>query len=942
MLKRAIPFLLAFMALRAQTPDCGSIQGQVLDQTSGAVAGAEVAIANDDTGLRRRQSTDAGGHFAFSGLPLTGRYHITFTKQGFATEEPDSLQLRANEVASVNVVLRPAGSHGEVQVFGTAEGIRSDSPQLEQRLDLSKIENTPVLGRKITSLPLLDSAVRPARGTGDLFLNNTLFVVNGAGRRQTPFVIDGSSGDDDWGRQSVFTNIPFAALQEFAVAPNSFSAEFGRSAGSVINIVTKSGTNAYHGDLIYDFRPGTLEASNPNSPRRTEDRLQQVSGVFSGPIVQDRTHFLIASEYNDQHRDSAITSALSPGIYMGEFQQALFLARLDHQLDSHNTLNAKINFDRFHDTNPSDAVGGNSLESAARIFRRRTYTAQLSDTTVVSAAAINELRLQFQLGSPITLFQPVTPSTQFARPGVSTEGESRVANLINHQYQILDTFSVNKGRHFVRFGADAIHSSSGGLGTEFGSGFLLGQFTFKTGIPASTPSSALTINDVARYTQSFGNANYNVSEWLWALFVQDNFRVSRNLTINLGLRYERQTFSDDRNNFSPRFGFAWNPFNDSKTVIRGGYGIYYSELRANLGAMFSQNGPEGVFTFTATPGQLGFPISLTPLVALPVGALIPARDLIIRPGERSYYSQFFDVSKLRFYPGKLLNPYTQQATFGFERELVSKWFLSADYVYQHTIRIDRTLDLNPPAPLVRTLPGQIRSSAAADATRAIVPVSGGYRRIQAVINDSSSLYNALQVNLNKRFSRYFSILASYTWSHTINTAETDSNSDPNDANFIGRAERASSLLDQRHRAALSGWWQLPHSFVIGTFTTLASGRPYNITTGVDNNGDSTNSDRPVINGSVIGRNTGKGTPLYDVGAFLQRQFRLSDRVTLNARAEIYNLLNHSNIVGRQGVYGNLASGLPDPTVSPALGQGLGGISNVEPGREFQFQLRLVF
>ncbi|MDQ2948573.1 MAG: carboxypeptidase regulatory-like domain-containing protein, partial [Acidobacteriota bacterium] len=432
---------LLMFVVRAQSPDTASIQGQVVDQSGGVVMAAEVTVSNTETGLRRRVTTDATGRFALAGLPLTGAYDLSFAKPGFAPEGPNALQLRAGETVSVNVVLRAAGSRSEIQVIGTAESIRSDSSQLELQLDLRKVENTPVLGRKITSLPLLDSAVRPARGTGDLFLNNTLFVVNGAGRRQTPFVIDGSTGDDDWGRQSIFTNIPIAALQELAVAANSFSAEFGRSAGSVVNVVTKSGTNAYHGDLIYDFRPGALEASSPNSPRRTEDRLQQWSGVFSGPLRQDRTHFLIASEYNNQHRDSAITSVLAPGIYTGEFQQALLLARVDHQLNSRNTLNAKVNFDRFHDTNPSDAVGGNSLASAARIFRRRTYTAQLSESTVVSPTALNELRLQFQLGSPITQFEPVALTSQIVRPGVSTEGESRAANLLNHQYQILDTFS---------------------------------------------------------------------------------------------------------------------------------------------------------------------------------------------------------------------------------------------------------------------------------------------------------------------------------------------------------------------------------------------------------------------------------------------------------------------------------------------------------------------
>jgi len=941
-LRFGVSLLLFSTLASSQTPNTAAIQGQVTDRSGGAVRSAQVAIRNNDTGAHRNALTDAAGRYSVAGLPLTGAYQISIAKPGFETAIPGPLLLRANEAATVNVTLEPEGIRAQVNVLGTADGVRQDSPQFETRLNLATVEHTPIPGRKFTTLPLLDSAVRPARGTGDLFLNNTLFVVNGAGRRQTPYVIDGSTGDDDWGRQSVFTNLPFAAIEEFTVAPNSFSAEFGRSAGGVINVVTKSGTNLFHGDLLYLFRPAALEASSPNSPLRTEDRLQQVSGAVSGPLAQDKTHFLVSSEYSNAHRDSAISSALGPGIYAGNFQQALLLVRLDHQWNRRNTLNAKTNFDRFFDTNPADAVGGNSLASAARVFHKRTYAAQLSDLTVVNAAVINELRLQFQLGSPITQFQPVNASTQLVRPGVSTEGESRSANLINRQYQALDTFSVTRGLHSLRLGGDAIHSSSGGQGTEFGSGYVLGQFTFKTGLPLSRPTSALTVADAARYTQSFGNANYNVSEWLWALFVQDTYRVAPGFTLNLGLRYERQTFTDDRNNFSPRAGFVYNLFGNRKTVLRGGYGIYYSELRANLGAQFSQSSPTGIFTFTAAPGQLGFPTSLAPLPALPAGAAVPPRDLIIRPGRRSFYNQFFPVSKLRFYPDKLLNPYTQQANLGVEREIAAQWFLSADYVYQHTIRIDRALDLNAPAPFVRTLPGQTRTGPAADLTRPITPVIGGYRRIQAVINDGSSLYNALQVRVHKRFGNKLSLLANYTWSHTINTAETDSNTDPNDANFIGRPERASSLLDQRHRAALSGWYQLPLGFNAGTFTTLASGRPFNITTGTDNNGDSTSSDRPVINGAVIGRNTGRGTPTYDAALFLEKEFRWGERVRLSARAEGSNILNHANVVLRQGVYGNLASGLPDPTVSPALGQGLSGIASVEPGRQFQFHLRMQF
>src|SRR5205085_4947366 len=420
------------------------------------------------------------------------------------------------------------------------------------------------------------------------------------------------------------------------------------------------------------------------------------------------------------------------------------------------------------------------LPSAGRKFSRRTYAAQVAETATLSPTMVNEARFQFMLGSPITQFTPFNPSPQFVRTGVSTEGESRSAVLINHQYQFADTLSLTHGTQNLKFGGDAIFSSSGGNGQEFGSGFVLGQFTFAGGAGCTNnntvcvPTSQLTIAQVARFTQSFGNANYNVREWLWSLFAQDNVRVRRDLTLNLGLRYERQTFTDDKNNFAPRVGFAYNLFGDEHTVLRASYGIYYSELRANLGAQFALAGPTGVFTFSAAPGQLGFPTSFAPLPAFPPGAVLPARDITIRPGRAAFYNQFgINTALLRGYPDKLLNPYTQQATFGGERELPWKFFLNVDYVYAHTIGIDRTEDLNAPPLFIPTAAKPTRSATEADALRPIRPVANGYRRILVVVNNGTSIYNGMQVNLNKRFSHNFSMLASYTWSHTINTVEPD-------------------------------------------------------------------------------------------------------------------------------------------------------------------------
>ena len=943
----------------AQTSDLAAIRGTVFDPTGAVIPGAAVRLINASTGLNRETMTSDDGSYSFSNLPLTGEYLLSVSKSGFTTTNKAKINLVAGQAAIIDFGL-PLGQINDIvtsSVRGTTEGVQSDSAQLSTRLDLQKIENTPVLNRRMTNLVELNSSARPARGTGDLFVNNYLFVINGSGRRQTTFILDGSTGNDSWGRQTVFTNIPLGALQEFTVITNPISAEYGRTSGSVINIVTKSGTNQLHFEGVSLVRPSGLQASQPLAPRRTRDELVQFSGIVSGPIIKDKTHFVFGGEGNWQRRDTVITSILDPGTYPGRYKQALAFARIDHQINDRNTLTGRFSLDRFVDYNANDSVGGNSLPSAARTFERDTSTYQLAMSSAMTPKMVNEARFAFLWASPITKFSPVTSSTQLQRTlsngTTSTEGDSRSALLTNRQFQFADSLTTIVGSHSLKVGGDILHSTSGGDGQEFGSGFVLGQFrlTSTNAQNPLVPTSALTINDASQFTQSFGTSTYSVHEWLWSAFIQDDWRLRHDLTVNLGLRYERQTFTDDTNNFAPRVGFAYNPLGDTKTVIRGSFGIYYSEVRANAAAAFALNGPEGVFTFTVNrtigqPFPQFFPTTLGPLPAFPVGAVLPARDITIRPGRAAYYSQFFDISKLTRYPDKLLNPETYQTTGGVQRELPWRLFLSVDYVHARTIKIDRTIDLNAPlVSFVPTAPGQTRSAAAANASRPITPVNNGYRRILGVVNEGVSNYDGLQFNLEKRMGSRLAFLASYTLSNTTNTVEFDApGGDPNDVNFLGADELVTSLLNQRHRFVLSGSYRLPLGLTFGGVTTAASPRPFAVTAGVDTNGDGANTDRPfdLTTGTFLQRNSGEGTPTYSTDLFLQKQFSLSERLILELRAEGFNIFNHPNIYGRNGSFGrSTIQAVGGSTAPPAsFGTALGGISNVDPGREFQFEVKL--
>jgi hypothetical protein len=894
--------------------------------------------------------TDGSGQYSFNGVALTGSYVVTASASSFQTLERKDIQLRAGITAVLDFTLGVSGQKTEVNVYGTTETLPTESDQPGTRLDVERIQNTPILNRKITSLPLLDSQVRESHTTGDLFINETLFVVNGTGRRQTPYYIDNTVANDSWGRQTMFTALPYEAVQEFTLVTNSLSAEYGFNAGAAVNVVTKSGSNDWHGDFVGMGRPAFSDANQPLTIKRAVNTLAQGSGAFSGPMVKDKTYFLVSAEYTNQNRDAVITSPVDPGaIYTGDFSQTLFLARLDQKLSNNNWLTARANFDRFSDTNPQDTVSGLTLPAAARVFARRTYEAALSDTATISSSTLNEARFQLQVGSPITQFLPVTPGPQLAASGAYTYGDSRVADLLNHQYEFADTLSALRGHHNLKAGFDVIYSSSGGYGQEFGSGYIDGRFTINPQYATLPISEVLTLNPglpppgappgapplVTSYNQSFGNANYNVKETLWALFLQDNWNIRPNLTLNLGVRWDGQTFTDKLDNIAPRVGLVWKV--PGNTILRAGYGIYYSEERTDLYASSALGGPQGVFTYTVAPGGLDFPTSFAPLPQFPQGTTLPPRDITILAGQCGYLNQFLPVDQLRFCPNSLLNPQTQQWNVGLEHELAPGWMFSMDYIGSHTIHIEQPVDLNSPAAFVRTAPGQIRSVADANATRPIVPEPNGYRQVLAYTNVGTSFYDGLQVKLNRQFTQKFSMLFSYTWSHTIDTVEWDgTGQNPNDYSCLVVCEKATSLLDQRNRAALSGTYMLPWNFMFGANMQLGSGYPYNVTTGVDNNGDGNNSDRPVVNGVVVPRDWGQGTAIYDFDFSLQKTFRVTERTSLSLRAESFNTFNHQNIYGRNSVYGNGA------TPVPSFGVPVGGLANIGPPREMQFMARITF
>jgi hypothetical protein len=974
----------------AQSPNTSAIVVLVTDQSGAVVTDAAITVTNNQTGATRAAVSGSDGSAAFPALSLTGTYMVGVSKQGFGSEERNNIALQATETATLKVKLLVGGEKTEVTVYGTAQGVRADAP-IGRRLDSPAIDEIPILGRKVTTLPLFNSAFRQGKGTGDLFVNATYFVTGGGSRRTTTYMLDGANNDEGWGRQTAIATVPLGAIQEISVLSNAFSAEFGFTAGPAMNIVTKSGTNNVHGEGLYMGRPGGWQATTfgvdgfcaPSvssscllpatlaaiNPADVPDVLNQYSATIGAPLVKDKTFFFASGDYTRQDRTTFLSSTLPAFLlpadgnlaYVGNYRQGLVNGRLDHKVSPNQTLMFRLNYDHFYDTNPNDAVAGTSAPSVARRYTRGSVTGQVSDTWVLSSNLLNEVRFGYLNGDPVTLWEAQSLSTAYTRAGSVpfTVGQSRETNVHSRQAQFSDTLSWSRGNQTLRFGVSVARHNSGGTGSEPGTASL-GTFTFLA--TSTAPFDQLTLANVQNYVQpiSFGISSYELNQWLPALFAQDRIRVNNDLTLDLGLRYDRQTLTDSTMNFGPRIGFGWHPKGDARTSLRGGYGVYYTQIQSNVIAGYLVGGLDGLTTYTATPGQLGFPSCLTgsclPLSFDPrtlAASQIPARNITIQAGQAAFYKTQFAKYGLNFdllpnYPDKLVSPRSQASSIGVEREIAKGFFVGTDYVHQHWTDLARTVDLNAPSAFDRTAVGQVRTVAAANATRPILPVNGGVTQVNVLMNLGTSDYDGLQTEISYRGHSKLYASLSYTLSKATNTSEPDGNGiGPNQSvlSRLGEEERGPSLLDQRHRAVITVTYQLPYNITAGTVTQLASARPFNAVTGIDNNGDGANNDRPVIDGAVIGKSTFLGTGTQDVGMFIEGRIKPAGR-TILLRLEGFNLFNHANILGRaQTTYGDLA------TVNSTFGQvvaagaatnALPALANIDPPRMFQFQARFTF
>lgn len=892
------------------------LAGTVSDSSGGILPGVTVTLRNLDTGLVRTAVTNEAGKYNFPAVPPTGRWTLTAELSGFQSVIREGLEFQANTLPQIDVQLGVAALQESLTVTAGAPMVRTRESERSAILDESMLTELPAGGgRNFTTL---------LKATGEVVGNDSLA---GQGRRTANYIADGVSMtgreirtlDGGFGGGA---GLSLETIQELQVITSGFKAETGQTGAGTISVVTKSGTNRYEGTVFAYFRPTQFVGDNPitGNPPNKQDR-QQWGGAIGGPVVRDRTHFFGVWESTRQNGEAVVTSVLEPGTHATKSHINQGFARVDHRFNSNNVFDARYSLTR--NGNENGGIGG------LNTFDRRTNNESVSDTVVVALVSIlgptkvNEARARFTYNttdsySPLTADNGVASRTpdfsqvpvSVNRAGIGNTGPPTglPQNLVEKRLQFVNNFSIRAGNHQWKFGGDVIHSWR--FVTFFNN--FAGTYTFAAGTPFPfNPNNPATFP--FQYTQSFGTSGLNFTDTMGALFAQDDWEVTRGLTLNLGVRWDVDTLiQGDYNNVAPRVGFAWNVGNTGKTVIRGNTGIFYDTLESSLINRESNFGPVGQAALDLRQGDPLFPTFPTRLTSFPSGAGTVSRSTVIVP--------VFKGDDFPLGIGDTLQrvaPYFFNSSIGFQRELGPNWAMSVDYVRVRSYDMLSTIDINAP-PYFPLGPGQTRTVAQANLLRPLgvpnrtgglynIPFTG-FRDLQLQFNGGETQYDALKLGLNRRASSRYELRVLYTYSKArgdVDNFRLTESFVPGLATVDGDRsyQQGPSANDTPHNLTASGYVRLPFGINVGGILTSRAGFPYTGVVGIDANGDGISGgafgDRP----DALTRNSFRLPSITTLDLSVSKQVTISGSNRLELRAEVFNALNGKAVTGVNNTIG---------------------------------------
>jgi hypothetical protein len=822
--------LLAIAGIVAAQTGEAEIEGAVMDASGASVPNAQVTLTNTETGVSRMITTGADGRYRFSPVP-PGTYNIEVKAASFAPETIEHLNINLGMHVNQDVSLKVGTSQQMVQVAGEVPVIDTTSQAIAGVIDQHQIQTLPVNTRQYLNLALLEPGT--SQDASRTFYNNVQ-VGGGGYYYANGFMMDGVR--NTWAEQGEpRQNFPEGAVQEFKVYVAEYPAEFGLYMGGLVTVATKSGTNDLHGEVFEYWRNEALNRDNPF--QQQAEALQhtgnpfnrnQFGADFGGPIVKDRTHYYLAYERTQTTASYTIFTAAPQfyGALQGTFSQPsydqMITARVDHQINNNQSVFFRYaqEWNRLTYQGCSGASESNCYDG---LIPRKSYVA--GHTWTPGPTLVNEFRFQYArsaylLGPPGHVWQ--NTDTLATSPQATAQlqlvysfpsfryGFGYQEDGVEQRWEGNDVLSVVKGSHTFRFGFDINYVPF----IDATATNVQGTFTFGTD-QVFNPANTAGLTNPILFTASIPPIATSVPTWELGFFAMDEWRVRPGLTINLGLRYDRElgSFNEsinpnmyprpipfmgdpskrgDANNVGPRFGFAWDPLHKGKDVFKGGYGIYYNNIQTLLN--FPENRDLALCSITirnpSYPNPFGNQSETSFCSTSPPNVTILAPDYA--------------------------NPYSQQFDLGYSHQFTNDIAVKVDGVYQHTLRDFRTVDLNYPIPV-----GGGTNTCLAVSASCVRPLPQWGQILQHQPT-SQAKYKAMFVELDKRFSRRFQATVSYTLA-----SARDNNPQAAIVNYASpNLAWGPANIDRRNSLVAAGSVNLPWGLVLGAIWTVRSSLPF--------------------------------------------------------------------------------------------------------------------
>ena len=823
----------------ADKPAGQSLSGVVLDPSGAAIPGAVVALRQHAAPPETETKTDSSGSFRFDRL-LSGKYEIDIRAAGFRDVHIETT-LTGRHTPQMRIVL-------QIQVEGENVTVASGENVPLITTDAQGNQNANTIDRNaLDRMPVFDQDYITAMSR---FLDDNAIGTNGVS-----LVVNGIEANGP--------GVTASAVQEVRINNNPYSARFSRPGRARLEIITKGGTPEYHGSLNFLFRDSVFDASNAFAIMKPPERRQYYEGSVTGPIGHSkRTSFLLSldEDLNDQQAIVA-PDAIAAAEFLGFGSISQSVPNPTHHFfGSGRVFHDFANGDQFwigysyeHRSSENQNVGGTTLPSAATDTHFLEHEINVSHLHQFSPHWLNQLR--FLVGHYDNSVTSVNPDAQVAISGLLTAGGAQAdSRRTEYHFDGTDFASYANGKHQLSFGIDIPDISRRGL-DDFTN--RAGTYTFAspTNYSARTPST---------YLVQTGQGHVAFLEKVFCGFFEDNIRLKPTFSLYLGVRYYWQNyFHDDSNNFAPRIGFAYAPSEKSKTVIRGGAGIFYDRTGPSpIGDLLHFNGVNLLRFLLDSPAQ--YPVLPSDLNGVPTS--------IVTLDPRAQI------------------PYTLQYSIGVERQITAKTTFSGVYIGNRGIGVFRSIDANAPLPgnIVRPNPdvGQVREMQ-----------SSGYLK-----------GNALELTFRGKLNKYFSGQVQYTLSRTDNNTSGITYFPAN--SYDAAADWGRSDNDRLNKFDLLASTQAIKFFTLGVALSLYAGKPVNITTGGDENHDGILNDRPV----GTDRNTMAGPGLIDLDLNLSHDFVISktkkEARVLSLALNSFNVLNHPNYVTYIGALSSPLFGQP--------------------------------